>query len=110
MKASFDAEQPNIKTVIDGDKIYIFICVNGEWLERQHDESQEPQKVWECDYREIITTADKIDVGKVKANPEMYLDWVEPIEKSDSDKIADLEEKNAMLTQCLMEMSEIVYA
>lgn len=110
MKASFDAEQPNVKTVIDGDKIYIFICANGEWSERQYDESQDPQKVWECDYREIITTTDKIDVDKVKADPEMYLDWVEPIEKSDSDKIAVLEEQNRMLTQCLMEMSEIVYA
>lgn len=110
MKANFDEKQPTVKMIIDGDKIYIFICVNGEWSERQYDESQEPQKVWECDYREIITTVDKIDVDKVKANPEMYLNWVEPIEKSDSDKIADLKEQNRMHTQCLMEMSEIVYA
>lgn len=31
-------------------------------------------------------------------------------EKTDAEKITDLQEQNKMLTQCLMEMSEIVYA
>ena len=110
MKASFDAEQPAVKSVRDGHTLYIFICVNGEWTERQYDESQEPQKVWECDYREIVTNENNIDIEKTMAAPEKYLDWTEPVEKTDAEKIAELQEKNEMLTQCLMEMSEIVYA
>lgn len=52
----------------------------------------------------------KIDLKKVRATPEKYLDWAKPVEKTDAEKIAELQEKNEMLTQCLMEMSEIVYA
>jgi len=97
MKASFDVEQPPVKIINDDDKVYIYICLDGKWIERNYDESQEPQKVWECDYREIITSNGKIDVEKVEENP-------------DAEKIADLQEQNKMLVDCLMEMSEIVYA
>lgn len=110
MKASFDAEQPVVKSARDGHTLYIFICVNGEWNERKYDESQEPQKVWECDYREIVTDESNIDLEKVTEAPEKYLDWTEPVEKTGAEKIAELQEQNKMLTQCLMEMSEIVYA
>lgn len=110
MKASFDAEQPAVRSVRNGSTLYIFICINGQWMERQYDESQSAQQVWECDYREIVTDESKIDLEKVMAAPEKYLDWTEPVEKTDSEKIAELQEKNEMLTQCLMEMSEIVYA
>lgn len=110
MKASFDAEQPAVRSVHDGHTLYIFICVNGQWTERKYDESQLAQQVWECDYREIVTDESKIDLEKVTAAPEKYLDWSEPAEKTDAEKITELQEKNEMLTQCLMEMSEIVYA
>lgn len=110
MKASFDAEQPSVRSVRDGHTLYIFICVNGQWMERQYDESQPVQQVWECDYREIMADESKIDFEKVAAAPEKYLDWMEPVEKTDAEKIAELQEKNEMLIQCLMEMSEIVYA
>ena len=103
MKASFDAEQPSVRSVRNGHTLYIFICVNGQWTERQYDESQPAQQVWECDYREIVTDESKIDLDKVMAAPEKYLDWTEPVEKTDAEKIE-------MLTQCLLEMSEIVYA
>ena len=66
--------------------------------------------MWECDYREIVADESKIDLEKVTAAPEKYLDWTDPVEKTDAEKIAELQEKNEMLTQCLMEMSEIVYA
>ena len=109
MKASFDAEQPAVRSVRNGSTLYIFICIKGQWMERQYDESQPAQQVWECDYREIVADESKIDL-EVMAAPEKYLDWTEPVEKTDAEKIAELQEKNEMLTQCLMEMSEIVYA
>ena len=34
----------------------------------------------------------------------------QPPEKIDAQRIAELEAQNQMLTQCLMEMSQIVYA
>lgn len=86
MKASFDAEQPAVRSVRDGHTLYIFICVNGQWTERKYDESQPAQQVWECDYREIVTDESKIDLEKVRAAPEKYLDWTEPVEKTDAEK------------------------
>lgn len=110
MKASFDTEQPSVKSLEDGNKIYIFIAINGSWADYKYDEAEKSKRVWECDYREIVTDKDNIDIDKVKANPEKYLDWTEKKEKTASEKIAELQEQNKMLTQCLMEMSEIVYA
>jgi len=42
---------------------------------------------------------------------EMDSDYVEPeLTPSTDERIAQLEQQNAMLTECLLEMSEIVYA
>ena len=78
MKASFDAPQHPVKVIEDGNKVYAFIAVNGEWTERQYADDMAPQKCWECDYREIVTARGKIDLDALKASPENYLDWVEP--------------------------------
>lgn len=78
MKASFDAPQPPVKVIEDGNKVYAFIAVNGEWTEHKYSDEQPTQKVWECDYREIVTARGKIDLNALKASPENYLDWAEP--------------------------------
>ena len=108
MKASFDAEQPAVRIVEDDECVYIFICQSGEWRDRRYDEHETPQRVWECDYNEIVTARDKIDIDDVKINPAKYLEWTG--EKTLGEKVADLIERNDMLTQCLLEMSEAVYA
>lgn len=107
MRASFDVEQPSAKSLEADGLLQIFICANGEWTERIYDESQEARRVWECDYREIICNPDDISLSDVQSHPEKYLDW-KP--KTDSEKIAELQEKNDMLESCLLEMSETVYA
>lgn len=80
MRASFAEEQPSTKILDYDGKVYIFIAVNGEWVEREYSTEQPAQKVWECDYREIITTAGKIDLNDVQENPANYLDWEEPVD------------------------------
>lgn len=107
VRASFDTEQNAVKICETEDVVYISICLNGEWTERKYDANEEAQRVWECDYNEIITDKGKIDVDDVKTNPERYLSWTE---KTIAETIADLTNENKMLTQCLLEMSEIVYA
>lgn len=107
MRASFDTEQPSVKSLNADGLLQIFICTNGEWTDRACGESQETQRVWECDYREIICGPDDINLSDVRPHPEKYLDW-KP--KTDSEKIAELQEKNDMLESCLLEMSETVYA
>ena len=58
MRAKFSSEQPNVKTVDYGGKIYIFICLNGQWSSTIIEEGID--KFWECDYNEILTTPYKI--------------------------------------------------
>lgn len=124
MRASFDAAQPSVRVIEDGEKVYIFIAMNGEWTEQQYAENEPAVQVWECDYREIVTTKNKIDVDKVKAAPEKFLEWVEPATKTQQDTISELEQQNQTLTKqiaalidqqsfyedCIAEMAEVVYA
>lgn len=109
MKACFDVEQPAVR-IVEQDKLYIFLAVNGQWTTRQVENGEEPVSCWECDYAELVAQKGQIDTADVMAHPEKYLDWVPPVEKSPEEKIADLQEQNRVLTECLMEMSEIVYA
>lgn len=87
MRASFDAPQPPVEVIEDGNKVYAFIAVNGEWTEHKYSDEQPAQKVWECDYREIVTARSKIDLDALKASPEKYLDWEEP----EDDPLTDIQ-------------------
>lgn len=75
MKASFDSEQSKVKSLVADGKVYIWICLNGEWTERTYDESQPPERVWECDFAEIIADEGEIDIKDVEAHPESYFDY-----------------------------------
>src|SRR5699024_11928612 len=79
MRARFDKEQPNVSVTYRDGKVYIFICQNGDWnLDLETSEAY-----WECDYKQIVTTSDKIDVSDVQANPSKYMNWTEPKEKTE---------------------------
>lgn len=114
MRASFDAVQPAVQIVEDGEKVYIFIAMNGEWTERQYAENEPAVQVWECDYREIVTSKNKIDLEKVKAAPERFLEWVEPKEKSEVEmlkaQLAAATERSDFIEDCIAEMAMRVYA
>lgn len=77
MIACFDTEQPSVRIVEQG-KVYVFIALNGRWVNRQVENGQEPQTCWECDYAEIVCEKEQIDLGDVRENPAKYLNW-EPV-------------------------------
>ena len=106
MRAKYSSEQPNVQTVDYGGKIYIFICLNGQWSSTTTEEGTD--KFWECDYNEIVTTSDKIDVEDVKTNPDKYLNWSE-VHKTQEERISELETQNEMLVNCILELSEVLY-
>ena len=54
----------------------------------------------------MMTEAQKKMVEALGLTEEDFL----PPEQTDAQRIAELEQQNQMLTQCLMEMSQIVYA
>ena len=64
---------------------------------------------YQCDMNEFRVDANEVTQDMVMASPIKYLDYeVEP-QKTNEEKIKDLQEQNDMLTQCVLEMSELVY-
>lgn len=93
MKTIFDAEQPAIRIIEDGGRVYAFIALNGGWIDRKLDESLPTQRVWECDYREIVTEKGAIDLEDLKKHPEKYLNWTEPSKKEIGERVEQIEDE-----------------
>lgn len=93
MKAIFDEPQESVKIIEDGDKIYAFIAVNGEWVDRKYAEDLPEKRCWECDWREIVTEKGAIDLEDLKEHPEKYLDWTEPSKKEMGERVKQIEDE-----------------
>lgn len=97
-KSHFMEKQPSTK-VVEKDKVYVYICLNEtEVTEDRREESAEPVTMYEYDYNEIIEDVGVLDIDDVKANPEKYIDYKKATEKTDKERIAELEAMNAELS------------
>lgn len=78
------------------------------WLRRNIQQEESDDGVfWSADEKYIRTG---LTLDEVNAQFDALFD-AEPVTPlTDSERIAQLEQQNAMLTECLLEMSEIVYA
>lgn len=87
-------KQPSAK-VVEKDKVYVYICLNEkEVTEDRGEESAEPVTMYEYDYKEIIEDIGVLDIDDVKENPEKYLNYEKTVEKTDKERIAELEAMN----------------
>lgn len=87
-KAIFAEKQPSVKTAeIDG-KTTVFICLN-EMEKTVEDMGGNSHVEYEYDFNEW--SEESPDIDAIKANPEKYLDYRPPKEKTDKEKIASLE-------------------
>ena len=94
-----EKQQPVL--VVEKDKVYVYICLNGTEVTEDHtngEESAEPVTMYEYDYNEIIEDVGVLDIDDVKANPEKYIDYKKATEKTDKERIAELEAMNAELS------------
>lgn len=98
-KSRFMEKQPSAK-VVEKDKVYVYICLNEKEVTEDHisEESAEPVTMYEYDYKEIIEDIGVLDIDDVKANPEKYLNYEKAVEKTDKERIAELEAMNAELS------------
>ena len=111
MKARFTEQQPPVKTVTSGDKIYIFLCLNEtQGTESYPDigEGQTHETYYEYDYNEIIGPTDKLPLEDIQAHPEQYLNYEYTENKTDVDslikKIEKLEQENADMNRVFEEV------
>lgn len=99
-KSRFMEKQPSV-TVIEKEKVYVFICLNETEVTEENmnsEESSTPVTMYEYDYNEIIEDIGILDIDDVKANPEKYLNYEKTVEKTDKERIAELEAMNAELS------------
>ena len=66
--------------------------------------------MYEYDFNQFREDQKKISEETVRASPEKYLKYIPKEEKSTEQKFAEQAEQIEMLKDCLLEMSEQVYA
>ena len=79
IKAKFTSEQQPVKTVIDGEKVYVFICLNGvvgTETKDEYDGEHGTEEYIEYDYNEFTVDKDAIDLDDIINDPEKYLSYV----------------------------------
>lgn len=79
IKAKFASEQQPVKTVIDGNKVYVFICLNGvpgTDVQDGYDGEQVTEEYIEYDYNEFTIDKDAIELDDIINDPEKYLNYV----------------------------------
>lgn len=78
-RAKFASEQQPVKTVIDGEKVYVFICLNGVAgidIQDSYNGEQVTEEYIEYDYNEFTVDKDVIDLNDIINYPEKYLNYV----------------------------------
>lgn len=120
MKAKFTENQNPIRIVESGEYLYIFICLNEQEVYEDsyginddgtidYDKIKQ-EKYYEYDFNEIYTNKNNIDIDDLNAHPEKYLDFKIEKDKSLEEKVKEQEQTIQILTECLLEMSEIIYS
>lgn len=79
IKAKFTSEQQPVRIVEDGNKVYVYICLNGvrrSDVQGGVDRGQVAEEYIEYEYNEFVADKDAIDLDDVRNNPENYLDYI----------------------------------
>lgn len=118
MKARFTTEQPAVRwQPLDHGMVDVTICLNGQEITEENTQmvGKEQYEIttdtyWEYDFHQFREKAENISQAAVEKNPEKYLEYQPLQEKTLEQKLREQDENIRMLTECLLEMSEAVYA
>ena len=111
MKARFTEKQPEVFwQPVDG-KVFITICLNEKEVEEIMGDTAQTMYEYTC--KQMWVKEGELDEETVSASPEEYLEYIPQKEKSETEllqeKIDAQQEQIQMLTECLLEVSEVVY-
>lgn len=68
-----------------------------------------PSIEYEYKMNEFRVDSKEVTQEMVMSNPQKYIDYISEKDKTIEDIINELKEQNDTLTQCVLEMSEVVY-
>lgn len=116
MRTKFASKQTPLYVVIKDGQAYCYIHLNethGTDTEERYDPETETTvtvetEYYEYDYNYFVESEDFISKTDIQTHPEKYLDY-HPRAKTKDEIIADLQEKVEVLTNGLLELSEMVY-
>ncbi len=126
MKARFTEKQPQVlwRPLSDG-KVDVTICINEKQVTEEYQEnvggelggiadlSQSPktmkQVLYEYDFNQFRELQTNVDENDIRTNPRKYLNYIPEKEKSLEETVQKQAGQIQMLTECLLEMSEMVY-
>lgn len=111
MKARFTEKQPEVFwQPVDG-KVFITICLNEKEVEEIMGDTAQTMYEYTC--KQMWVKEGELDEETVRTSPEEYLEYIPQKEKSETEllqeKIDAQQEQIQMLTECLLEVSEVVY-
>lgn len=112
-RARFTEEQQTVCwQPLDNGMVDVAICLNGEQVteEIEIDGKIVKETYWEYDFNQFREKNTSLNKDAVEAHPEKYLNYTPVQEQTLADKVAEQEKTIQMLTECLLEMSETVYA
>lgn len=118
MKARFTTEQPAVNwQMLDDGMVDVTICLNGQKITEENRQIADKEQdvvatdtYWEYDFRQFRERLENVNRAAVEKNPEQYLGYEPRGEKTAEQKLKEQEEQIEMLKDCLLEMSEAVYA
>lgn len=117
MKARFATKQPAVRwQPLDDGMVDVTICLNGQEIAEKNAQMVDKEQCitatgtyWEYDFHQFRERADNITREDVEGNPEKYLDYTPSQPKSLEEQAQEQAETISMLTECLLEVSELVY-
>lgn len=117
MKARFTEKQdPVTWNALPDGNVDVMICLNEKTVTETYSggDPENPehieQTVYEYDFNQFREDQKKISEETVRASPGKYLKYIPATEKSTEQLLAEQSEQIEMLKDCLLEMSEQVYA
>lgn len=117
MKARFTERQnPVTWSNLPDGKVDVTIYLNEStvtetYLGRDPENPEETeQTMYEYDFNQFREKQEKVSEEAVRASPEKYLEYIPATEKSTEQLLEEQSKQIEMLKDCLLEMSEQVYA
>ena len=109
MKARFTTEQPAVSWQ-PLDNGMVDVTEENQQMVEKEQYITVTDTFWEYDFHQFREKAENVNREAVEKNPEKYLEYEPQKEKTLEQKVQEQEETIRMLTSCLLEMSEAVYA
>lgn len=118
MKARFTTEQPAVSwQPLDNGMVDVTICLNGREIKEENQQMVEKEQYitatgtfWEYDFYQFRERAENVKREAVEKNPEKYLEYEPQKEKTLEQEVKEQRETINLLKDCLLEMSEDIYA